>query len=154
MKNIRLSLRKYSIYFVVVVVLSSCGVAKKRKQHDVYCEALNYFLEQDARLRILKRTDSERIYFYSNHYESIVRCFDQKADVVFVMAKSQLPNNGIHSYQLILSSLNMVNLGDGVLMTFLHLGEGNSYEVIIQMEDSSPRILDVREFQFDKSQVE
>jgi hypothetical protein len=74
--------------------------------------------------------------------------------VLFVGKKSQLPKNGVSSYQLKLSVLNVSKVQDGVLLTFIHLGAGNSYEVIVQIEERGPYILNIREFQFNASSLE
>lgn len=138
----------------LVCVLSACSVLNNRNHANNYCSALKYFLEQDARLEYLEKGDSNRVSFYSNHYESLVDCLDRDTGVLFVPYKSQLPNYGVNSYQLMMSTLNVTSDGDGVLLTFLHLGEGVSYEVIVQMEERGPYILNVIEFQSDKSQLE
>ncbi len=154
MKHYLRFLSNNASFIVCLFFFTSCAVFNESKKNNAFCTSLNYFLEQDARLKLLERDDSGRVHFYTNHYKYLNCFIDRNLDAICVLNRHQLPNDGNDSYQLLLSTLNISNIGDGVHLTFLHLGDGNSFEIIIQIEDKYPRILDVKEFQFDKSKLE
>jgi hypothetical protein len=132
-------------------VLSSCAVLTHQKTGSNYCASLTYFLEQDARLAILDRADSDTVYCFSDQNKWLADCIQGHPEFQLVPHKSQLPKEGGNAYRLELSELNVNSKGDGVALTFIRLGDGPSYEVLIAMEDQGPLILNVREFTSDKS---
>ena len=133
-----------------VNVLSSCAVLTLQKTGSNYCASLTYFLEQDARLAILDRADSDTVYCFSDQNKWLADCIQEHPEFQLVPHKSQLPKEGGNAYRLELSELNINSKGDGVALTFIPLGDGPSYEVLIAMEDQGPLILNVREFTSDK----
>jgi hypothetical protein len=154
MRHFQLFQNKLVQMALLISALTSCSVLNNRKQMNIYCSALSYFLEQDSRLKLLDRGNSDNVSFYSNQFESLDDCLARDIGVLFVGKKSQLPKNGVSSYQLKLSVLNVSKVQDGVLLTFIHLGAGSSYEVIVQIEERGPYILNIREFQFNASSLE
>ena len=132
-------------------MLSSCAVLPQNNEGRNYCASLTYFLEQDARLAILDRADSDKIYGYNPTYKCLADCIHNHPEFRLVSHKSQLPKHGRNRYRLELSELNVYSKGDGVALTFICLGDGPSFEVIVVMEDQGPLILNVREFQSNKS---
>ena len=131
-------------------VLSSCAVLSPKNEGSNYCASLTYFLEQDARLAILDRADSDMVYGYNPSYAWLADCVKDHPKFRLVWHKRQLPKQGGNLYRLEFSELNVNSKGDGVALTFIRLGEGPSYEVIVVMEAQGPLILNVREFTSDK----
>jgi hypothetical protein len=151
MQHYRLFHSKALLFSCGLSVLSSCAVLPPKNEGRNFCASLTYFLEQDARLAILDRADSDKIYGYNPTYKWLADCIHDHPEFRLVSHKNQLPKHGRNRYRLELSELNVNSKGDGVALTFICLGDGPSYEVIVVMEDQGPVILNVREFQSDKS---
>ncbi len=90
------------------------------------------------------------VYGYNPSYAWLADCVKGHPKFRLVSHKMQLPKQGGNIYRLEFSELNVNSKGDGVALTFIRLGEGPSYEVIVVMEAQGPLILNVREFTSDK----